>query len=49
MGCSATDWRKKKISKLIVSDNTFDGNSNVDDEEAEVGSFMIPDDKLDDR
>ena len=50
MGCSATDWGKEIISKLIeVSDNTLDGDSNVDEEEAEVGSFMIPDYKLDDR
>ena len=50
MGCSATDWWKKKISKLIeMTDNTLDGDSNVDEEEAEVGSFMITDDKLDDR
>ena len=50
MGCSDTDYTEDsmKVSKE-VSDNTCDGDNSVLEEEAELGSLIIIDDKLEER
>ena len=50
MGCSDTDYTEDSMEDgKEVSDNTCDGDNSVLEEEAELGSLIIIDDKLEDR